>query len=184
MTIQHVMLKKEATSGTWTAPTRAYPFNSFTQAANQEYTDLTTLGYGYALQDAWRGAFAPSGSFEYNAYEEWLPLLFQLAGFNTVTSTVEAGGTLAYGHGLIPQESAATLTGSVQAIYSSAIAYSFRGLAIDKLTFSCKAKEPALIKGDWLAKDFGYTGGELIIPFNNRAFFPSAIGVTVAAFTC
>lgn len=159
MAIQHILFKKEATSGTWTAPARAYPMENFTFTPGQEYTDLETLGYGFALQDSWRGAFAPSGSFEYRAYEEWLGTLFQLAGFNTATPTVEAGGTLAYGHGLIPQESAATLTGSVQGIYSASIAHSFRGLAIDKLTFSCKAKEPAMIKGDWIAKDTGYTGG-------------------------
>lgn len=159
MAIQHVLIKKETTSGTWVAPTRAYPVNNFTWTPEKEYTDLETSGYGFAMQDSWAGAFAPKGSFEMWAYEEWLGTLFQLAGFNRVTSTAEAGGTLAYGHGIIPQESQATLTGSIQDQRDSSNAYNFRGLAIDKLTFSCKAKEPAMLKGEWLARDVGVTGG-------------------------
>lgn len=184
MAIQHIFAKKEAANGTWLVPTRAYPMQSFEPKANQEYTDLRNTGSGYGLADSWRGAYLPSGSFEMFAYEEWLGTLLQLAGFNTITNTAEAGGTLAIGHGCIPQESAANLSGSVQAKLGASNAVSIRGLVIDKLTFGCKMKEPAMLKGEWIAKDIAQNGGTWGDGTSAPAVISSAtyFGATVGLF--
>lgn len=159
MTRQHILLKTEATSMTWLAPSRAYPVKSFTPVVNQEHTDLRNTGQGYGLGDSWLGAYAPSASLEMTLYEEWLGTILQCAGFNTITPTVEGGGTLAYGHGAIPQESASDKSASLQAIYNSTNAVSMKGVVFDKVTLSCKAKEPANLKADLLAQDISRNGG-------------------------
>lgn len=158
MAIRHIAIGKESTSGTWEAPTKAYPLTNWTQSSGQEYTDLRNTGSGYGLADAWRGAYAPSGSASMRMYENWLGTLLRGAGFNRITSTV-IGATTAYGHGCLPQESQANVSLSIQAIADPSNGISYRGVFINKMKFACKAKEPGVIDFDWIALDEGLPGG-------------------------
>lgn len=157
MPIYHVLLGIEGTSQTWEAPSNAFNMENWQSAVNQEYTDIQVTGSQHGLYDSWHGAFAPSGSGQMKLYENWIPAFLKVGGFTEVTSA-QVDATTAYLHQCLPAPEDANVTASIQVQHGAADAENWRGVLINKMTFSCKAKEIAMLAFDFLAVDSGVTG--------------------------
>ena len=161
MPVEHVLLKKETTLGTWATPSAAYPFKSWSVDNGVNWGDLRDTGTNRSLRNQFLQHKAVSGSFSANAYWTQLGLFFLAAGFTRVTNTQPdaVNSATVYEHGMLQDDTAVLKALSVQIKKTSAKAHNLRGVVINKLKLGCKAKEPVAIDGDYVAIDEAITGG-------------------------
>lgn len=160
MPVEHIIVGPQTAWETWVTPDKAIPVDTWSADPGIERNDRRLSGAGRALSRRWPGKKLVTGSFEMPCWEEYMGLIWKAAGLNDITSTRITPTTgVAYEHGIFPDDSAVPAGLSVQMKRDGTHAQNLLGVLINTLTLSCAAGEPAIISGEWIAKDEAPTGG-------------------------
>jgi hypothetical protein len=151
------LFKNEANYGVWITPTMALPISSCNLTSKRGLLIPSLTGFGRGRGVVVQGEKPVSGQLVLPLWPQYMPSILR-ALFTAVVST-QQGGTIAYRHKLLLDDTAAFGSLSVEKQYSSAMAQFVKGVQIGKLTIGCKAKEIAVCTLDLVAKDDAWVGG-------------------------
>lgn len=154
---EHVLFAPEALYGTYVPATKALPVTTFNVTSRRSLIEPELTSFGRQQGVVVQGEKPVNGSLVLPFFPQYMGTLFKAA--MTAAVSTQQGGTIAYRHKLLPDDTAPLGSLSFEKQYSASEAQFVKGAKIKKITISCKAKEIAVVTLEFDAQDDAWVGG-------------------------